>query len=408
MHVVKTVLAPLEERYRLLLDAVETIKDYAIFMLNNQGEVLTWNAGARRIKGYEASEIIGQHFSKFYPAHEVDAGKCEFELEEASITGRFEDEGWRVRKDGTMFWANVIITAISDKNGVLVGFSKVTRDLTERRQAEEKLRRANESLEKRVEARTMELQIAKEDLESALAVRDDFLSVASHEIKTPLTSLRLQTQMLALKLEALEKEGTPTEKLLKTTTTIVKQVDRLNVLVDYMLDVSRARLGKFTFDLERVSASELVQGVLQQWREPLLVAECKIEADIQKDIFVKADAYRFEQVLANILSNAIKYAPSSTIRVSLQRVEDSALLSIHDSGPGIPAAKQAVIFERYERAENSRGVSGFGLGLFIARSIVDAHNGTIEVQSKEGEGTTFLIRIPAEARPHPSNEASLT
>src|SRR5580704_13640722 len=125
-------------RFRLL---VESVKDYAIFILDPTGRVSTWNPGAERIKGYKASEIIGQHFSKFYPRAEIEAGKCEFELEVATREGRFEEEGWRLRKDGTRFWANVTITALRKPDGAVIGFAKVTQDLTERREAEEETRR---------------------------------------------------------------------------------------------------------------------------------------------------------------------------------------------------------------------------------------------------------------------------
>src|ERR1700744_5246040 len=130
-----------EERFKLL---VESVRDYAIFMLDPSGQVLTWNAGAERFKGYRANEIIGQHFSRFYPAEEVARGLPEHELQVASKEGTFEDEGWRVRKDGTLFWANVVITAMRDGQGELVGFAKVTRDLTQRRAHEEDLRRSEE------------------------------------------------------------------------------------------------------------------------------------------------------------------------------------------------------------------------------------------------------------------------
>src|SRR5258708_4397062 len=147
-----------EDVFRIFVDAVQ---DYAIFVLDPGGHVQSWNAGAQRIKGYRASEIIGEHFSRFYPEEDLRAGKPEMELEIAAREGRFEDEGWRVRKDGSQFWANVIITAIRDKSGELIGFGKVTRDFTERRQAQEELRQVNTELAKEVlDRKSAELRVA--------------------------------------------------------------------------------------------------------------------------------------------------------------------------------------------------------------------------------------------------------
>ena len=159
-----------EERFRLL---VESVKDYAIFMLDPSGHVTTWNAGAERIKGYTAEEIIGKHFSIFYPPEDVAAGKCERELEVATREGRFEDEGWRVRKDGSRFWANVVITALRNPQGALIGFAKVTRDLTERRQAEENLRAlAAEKAALAEKSRIQEFQ-------------ERFLAILGHDLLNP-------------------------------------------------------------------------------------------------------------------------------------------------------------------------------------------------------------------------------
>jgi PAS domain S-box-containing protein len=166
-----------EELFRLL---VESVRDYAIFMLDPSGHVATWNIGARRIKGYTADEIVGKHFSSFYPAEDIRQGKCELELEGAAQEGRFEDEGWRVRKDGTRFWANVVISSVRDGHGRLVGFAKVTRDLTERNKAQEE-------------------QSARRAAEEANRIKDEFLAMLGHELRNPLAPIVTALQLMQLR-----------------------------------------------------------------------------------------------------------------------------------------------------------------------------------------------------------------
>lgn len=187
-----------EERARRMFEGV---KDYAMITLDMDGKVATWNEGARRIKGYEKEEIVGKYFSIFYTPEDVQMGKCEYELEEAKQTGRFEDIGWRVRKDGTKFWATVSITGIRNDNNELIGFSKVTRDITDRKRAEDLLKMSYANLEKRVDERTRQLSEANEKLKDAIRIRDEFLSIASHELRTPLTPLKLQIQSLAASIK---------------------------------------------------------------------------------------------------------------------------------------------------------------------------------------------------------------
>lgn len=373
-----------EERFRLI---VEGVRDYAIIMLDPEGKVTSWNEGARRLKGYEASEIIGSHFSKFYEPEDVEAGKAEYELKEAAATGRFEDEGWRVRKDGTKFWANVVVTALRDSRGVLKGFSKVTRDITERKRAEDKLRMAHEGLERRVVERTRELK-------KAIESRDEFLSIASHELRTPLTVLKLQHQLFERQLARLTEKVLPVEKAREVSELTLRQVNQLLRLVEDMLDVSRIATGRLKVQKEEINLSELVSHVYESFDAQFHASGIKADLALEENVIGMFDAQRLEQVISNLISNAVKYGGSTPIVVKLCQQNSRAVLSVSDQGKGISESDQHRIFERFERAVSPNEVSGLGLGLFISRQIAEAHGGEIYVESEPHRGTKFIVRLP--------------
>ena len=390
-RIVEEKLRESEERFRLM---VVGVRDYAIFLIDPNGIISTWNEGAERLKGYTSEQAVGRHFSMFYPEEDRETDKARYELDEATLTGRYEEEAWRIRRDGTRFWANVVITALRDKSGEIIGFSNVTRDLTERRRSDERLRRANEELERRVEVRTVELSHAKSELEAALRARDEFLSIASHELQTPLTSLKLRVQILESKLDLAQgKYPTPLE-LSKSIEAIVRQSDRLSSLIEYLLDISRVQLGKFTYDFATTDLSALVRNAVDLWMEPLAAVGCPVRSQIEPDLVGEMDGPRFEQVISNLFSNAAKYAPGQAVEVSLRREGQEAIFEIRDHGPGIDKTRHERIFERYERILGGASVSGLGLGLFIARSIVEGHHGRIYLESQPGYGSTFVIRLP--------------
>jgi PAS domain S-box-containing protein len=366
---------------------VSSVRDYAIFMLDPDGRVASWNEGARRLKGYEQSEILGKHFSVFYPSEDVHDGKLERKLEKVLEEGRVEDEGWRVRKDGSRFWASVVITRVSDADGNLLGFTKVTRDLTERKRADEALRQANESLEVRVRERTAELQ-------AALSARDEFLSIASHELKTPLTALKLQLQMTHRMLRAAQ--GSPASASAATSAfeRTLKQTVALEDLVEDLLDVSRGQTGRLEYHPSEMSVGALVQEIVERFAGGDETLKSRITLDQSSEQVAYWDARRMGQVLMNLLSNAIKYAPDSPIRVTVRAVGTSVEMVVEDHGPGIAPDKQALIFERFERAGASPNVGGLGLGLYITRQIVHAHGGVIRVESQPGKGTRFVVTLP--------------
>ncbi|MCY1073904.1 sensor histidine kinase [Archangium lansingense] len=355
-----------EERFRLL---VTSVKDYAIFMVGPDGRVQSWNAGAQRMKGYEAGEIIGEPITRFYPEEAVAHGKPWALLREAAEVGRVEDEGWRVRKDGSLFWADVVITAVRDERGQLRGYAKVTRDLTERQRAEaERLRLAQ--------------------AEEAVRLRDEFLAIASHELKTPLTALQLQLQ--SLKLRGGPLEPGVTSKLDRA----VHSTERLAGLIETLLDVSRLSTGQLTLKPERMELCATVRDVIDRLHEAAAHADCQVLFQEGTPVEGTWDRLRIEQVVINLLSNAFKYAAGSPVELSVSREGSDALLVIRDKGPGIPESALSRLFNRFERAASINHYGGLGLGLYVTREIVQAHGGHISVENLAEGGARFTVRLP--------------
>ncbi|MBF5042371.1 PAS domain-containing sensor histidine kinase [Aggregicoccus sp. 17bor-14] len=365
-----------EERFRLIVDSV---RDYAIFMLDPKGHVATWNQGAQRIKGYSADEIIGSHFSRFYPAEDLAWDKPAMELEVATREGRFEDEGWRIRKDGSRFWANVIITALRDKTGELRGFAKVTRDFTDRKHAEEQ----------------RELHTLRE----AVRARDEFLSVASHELKTPLTPIQLKLSGLLLALHRNPGESPPAARLERDLEMANRQVRKLSDLIEELLDVSRINSGPLRLDPAPMELGALAREVVARYAPQASALGSSVELHCEGPVQGTWDRRRLEQVVTNLLSNAIKYGAGQPIRVEVAQEGTQAVLRVADRGIGILPEHLPRIFDRFVRGVSERNFGGLGLGLFIAHQITEVHGGTIEVQSAPNEGSTFTMRLPP--RPPP-------
>jgi len=373
-HRAEEALRLSDERFRLM---VETIKDYAIFMLDPTGRVVTWGAGAERIKGYRADEIIGEHFSRFYPEAEAKSGKCELELEAATVEGRFEEEGWRVRKDGSQFWANVVITALHDPGGRLVGFAKVTRDLTERRKQDDE-------------------RVLLAQAEESIRLRDEFLSIASHELKTPLTALQLQLQGLQRRIMAVD------PALASRIERSVRSGQRLADLIEALLDVSRIATGRFELKRERFDLSVTVHEVVERLRESAAREGAPVTVVAPTGLVGSWDRLRFEQVLTNLLANAIKYGKGGAITVTLTADQGEAVLEVSDRGPGVPEQDLQRIFGRFERASSMRNYGGLGLGLYVARQIIEAHGGSVSARNPAGGGAVFTVRLPLVERQPPA------
>ena len=356
-----------EERFRLL---VESVRDYAIFMLDTEGYVTSWNAGAERIKGYRADEIIGRHFSVFYPREQIEADFPAYELEVTRKEGRFEDEGWRVRKDGTMFWANVVITALFTEDGALTGFAKDTRDMTER---------------KRVEA-----------LELAERRMLEFLAMLSHELRNPLAPISNAVYMLHVKTI-----DDPELRYLRDV--IERQVGQLSRLVDDLLEVSRVTSGSIRLQRETVEVTALVAQAVETSRPLVERRRHQLVIDIPSEpICVDGDATRLSQIIVNLLNNAAKYTPEGgRIEVSARAEGHDAIICVRDNGVGIAAEFLPKIFDLFAQGDRTldRSEGGLGIGLTLVRRLVEMHGGSVEASSDGvGLGTEFRVTLPLHER----------
>ena len=374
-----------EERFRLL---VEGVPDYALFMLDANGKVATWNVGAERIKGYSADEIVGQHFSVFYPPEARTSGWPDHELQVAAETGHFVDTGWRVRKDGTMFWANVTITAMRNDAGRLLGFAKLTRDLTESKRIEA-IELAGAERELILDAE----RSARMAAQRATRVKDEFLTTLSHELRTPLSAILGWTQIL-MRAETIGAVD------LRRAVEVIDRNARAQVqLIDDLLDLSRIMTGKIRLDLQQVSLPDIVQAAIDSAQPIAQAKEIRLTSLLDPSrMLVSADGSRLQQVVWNLLTNAIKFTPKGgRVQVLVQRVNSHVELSVADTGVGIPPAFLPLVFDRFSQHDSSttRSHGGLGLGLAICKQLVELHGGSIRAASiGEGKGSTFFVQLP--------------
>jgi PAS domain S-box-containing protein len=365
-----------DDSYRLLVSAVV---DYAILMLDPQGRVVSWNAGAERIKGWTADEIIGKHVSVFYPEADARSGKIEHELAQARRAGRYEDESWRVRKDGSLFWANVVITALFGADGVLLGYGKVTRDMTERRQFEQ------------------DLESARHAAEAANKAKDEFLSSMSHELRTPLNAILGFSQLL-------ERDRLEPGQL-DAVRHIRKAGDHLLAMINEILDLSRIASGQLSLSPEAVSVAEILDEAASMV-DPLASARgitISIDGRQVPDAHVVADRQRIKQVLLNLLANAIKYNHvDGAVTVTARPGEPGRLLiEVIDTGPGISDSMMERLFRPFDRLGAAAEVEGAGLGLALSAGLVQAMDGSLTASSAIGQGSTFRIDLPLAEHPDP-------
>jgi PAS domain S-box-containing protein len=391
-----------EERFRLLVDSA---KDYAIFMLDPTGHVATWNAGAERIKGYTAQEITGRHFSAFYPAEDIVAGKPPRELEIAKSVGKYEEEGWRVRKDGSLFWASVVITALRNAEDRLIGFGKVTRDLTQRRAAEEDARRAaaEQAARRAAEARERELQGLTDqlrrqtnELETANRAKAEFLAAMSHELRTPLNAIGGYTELIELGVR-----GPVTDAQRDDLSRIRRSQQHLLGIINDILNFSRIEAGQLSYEFGPVPVRSVIDAVVQMIAPQAHSKGLTFElGPCPPDLAAWADGAKVEQILLNLLSNGVKFTPEGgTVTVACAASPNDVLISVRDTGIGIPPEQQAAIFEPFVQVGRTLTSQreGAGLGLAISRDLARAMGGEITVESVLSSGSTFTVRLPRAA-----------
>lgn len=363
---VEGMLQKSEDRYHKM---VEEVNDYAILLLNKEGLIENWNKGAENIKGYKEDEIIGENFSVFYTEEDKKNNLPERLLKQAMEEGSASIDGWRVRKDGSLFWANVVLTALHDDDGGVIGFTKVTRDLTEKKEADEKLLKY-----------THELESSNKELEQ-------FAYIASHDLQEP---LRMVTSFLT----QLEKKykGQLDEKAQQYIYFATDGAARMRRIILDLLEYSR--IGRKEYDIEELDMNQVVEEVIQFHRTLIKEKEAKIICE--KLPIIKAAHTPVEQVLQNLIANALKYQlPDVKPRVEIKASETDSCweFSVSDNGIGIEPQYFDKIFVLFQRLHQKEQYSGTGIGLAICKKIVENFRGRIWVESEQGKGSTFYFTI---------------
>jgi len=360
------VMRESEERFRTYAEAMPQ----GAFIADPEGNINYFN---QRFYDYIGiKDKIGSWDWKILPMVHPDDLQRTIETWEHSLkTGDSYNIVYRLRRsDGQYRWHLGRAIAIRDSNGRVIQWLGTNTDIHDQKEAEQKL-------------------------QEALRVRDEFLSMASHELKTPLTTISLQVQNQQRIVNEAKPEKMPVEQLRKTSSLIAKQIGRLTALVNDLLDISRISAGRLTLNREPLSLSEVLRQIVEIESQGLAFAHMPLSLEIPENVMVDADRLRVEQVVGNLISNAIKYAPGKPLSISLKMCGNKARLEVKDQGPGISLENRKRIFERYERAVADPAViSGLGLGLHISKQIVKAHGGDIWVDSTPGQGARFVVELP--------------
>ena len=355
-----------EGQFRLLL---ESVNDYAIYMLDVDGRVLTWNSGAQAIKGYAASDVVGRNFAMFFTPEDIAAGTPQAELDTAARTGRADSEGWRVRKDGTLFWAGVVLTRVHDVDGVLRGFAKVTRDLSEQRRMS--------------------------DLEQSSRRMQEFIAMLAHELRNPLAPIRNAVSAMQLNPRLPAQFGGLVD-------IIGRQIWHMTRLVDDLLDVSRIATGKILLKRGSLDFRAVVELSIEATRSAIDARRHTLAVQLPEvSLPMQGDSTRLAQALQNLLNNAARYTPpEGRIGLTVERLGDALVTTVSDNGIGVAADAKERIFELFtqERHGTPSIEAGLGVGLSLARSLVELHGGRLTVHSAgPGLGSSFVTTLPMQA-----------
>lgn len=371
-----------EARFRML---IESARDFAIFMLDGGGRVVSWNQGAQSVTGYTEAEILGQPSAVLFTPEDRAEGVPEAEIRRATQEGRALDERWHVRKDGSRFWASGVVTVARDAQGVPQGFVKIMRDQTERKETDARLQEALRS------ARQLRAQA-----EGANRSKDEFISTVSHELRTPLNTIRLWSRMLMS-----GKIATP--QVIEGGRMIDRAALAQQQLIDDLLDVSRMASGQLRLAIRDTKLIDSVEMAVESIRPLAEGRRIELTKDLSEDVgIVHVDPDRIQQVVWNLLANAVKFTPEGgRVHVRMARVEGTVEIEVRDNGIGISAEFLPHVFDRFRQADQgaSRRFAGLGLGLSIAKQLVELQHGTITVQSEgQGRGATFTVYLPLEKR----------
>ena len=349
VEMLEVALRESDDRLRFLVDAVT---DYAIIALDPTGIIESWNTGAERLKGYTPEEALGRHFSMFYTAEDRDAGLPHRLLERARADGSCEDTGWRVRKDGSQFWGDIVISAAHDGSGIFTGFVKVVRDLTEQHRLE--------------------------------VAQDSFYNAFEHDFRVPITAIKGFAELIG------HAEPQDVERLAER---VKSNADRLLRMVEELVDYARVRSGLVPISLQTVDMTALAQLAVANLAS--IADTSRIQVATARPVKVIADPAALERVIANLLTNAVKYSPSTCeISLTCEQVGDVGELRIIDHGRGIDERDLGSIFLEFERGRLAQTDSGTGLGLASVQRLMDLQHGIVAITSEVDLGTTVTIQLP--------------
>jgi PAS domain S-box-containing protein len=377
----------LRQHDRIFRSLVENAREYAIFMMDVDGRVASWNDGARRIIGYEEHEILGRLASVIFTPEDLAAGADAAEIEGARTRGRAEDRRWHVRKDGSRFWANGIMEAVLDDSGAVIGLVKILRDETDIKRDE--MARAEADRER---ARLLAAaEAARAEAESANRQKDIFIAVLSHELRTPLNAILGWTKMLRGSRLTAEDQGRALE-------TIERNARAQAQLIEDLLDVSRVISGKLHLEMRPVELAPVVMDAVEAVRPSAAANRVELRDSITCSAgSVHGDAGRLRQIVSNLLTNAIKFTPEGgRVEIAVACGDDDVEIVVRDTGRGIDPSFLPSIFDPFAQADAAaKRQGGLGLGLAIVRQLVELHGGRISAESEgPGRGATFRVSVP--------------